>query len=189
MKLKDERKVTAIYAATVALVGEVGLAGLRMSAIAEKAKLASGTLYIYFESKEHLLNELYQHIMMSGTIQLLPNITHLPMKMQFNVIWESVIRFRYQRKDEVLFLDQFRYSPMLSEENSKLTERFISHISKLLDLGKEQMIVKSWSNDLLIPLLYGYANDLARYLAVRKVALTDEIVEQTFKICWDAIKA
>ncbi|NAS11758.1 TetR/AcrR family transcriptional regulator [Poritiphilus flavus] len=189
MKPKDGKKVTAIYDATVALIGEVGLAGLRMSAIAEKAKLASGTLYIYFESKEHLLNALYSKIMMEGTIQLLPNITHLPVKKQLYVIWESVIRFRYGRNDEMIFLDQFRYSPMISEENSKLTEKFISHVEKMLDSGKEEMIVKELDNHFLIPLLYGYANDLSRYLVVRNVALTEEVITRSFGICWDAIKA
>ena len=189
MKVKDERKVTAIYAATVALVGEVGLAGLRMSAIAERASLASGTLYIYFESKEVLLNTLYKKIVLEGTIQVFEKIRHLSIKKQFSILWESTVRFRYERNAEIVFVDQFKYSPMMSEESNQITEKFIAHLSYLLDLGKKEMIIKNIDNNLLIPMLYGYADDLSKYLTLKGVKLTNTIIEETFTVSWDAIKA
>ena len=60
MKEKDPNKVKAIFKATIELAGRVGLSGLKMSDIAKEAAMASGTLYIYFSSKEALLNELYK---------------------------------------------------------------------------------------------------------------------------------
>ena len=56
MKPKDEDKQQAIADATFALVAQVGLSGLTMAAIAREAGIATGTLYVYYKSKEELLN-------------------------------------------------------------------------------------------------------------------------------------
>ena len=55
VKLKDDDKLRAIARATFALVEQTGLSGLTMAAIAREAGLATGTLYVYFRSKEELL--------------------------------------------------------------------------------------------------------------------------------------
>ncbi|MGI8952089.1 MAG: TetR/AcrR family transcriptional regulator [Chitinophagaceae bacterium] len=38
---------------------EKGLAGITINKIASRASLATGTVYIYFDSKDKLVNELY----------------------------------------------------------------------------------------------------------------------------------
>ncbi|MBU2947245.1 TetR/AcrR family transcriptional regulator [Zobellia uliginosa] len=189
MRLKDDTKINSIFKAATELTSEVGLDKLTMSSIAKKAKVAAGTLYIYFDSKEQLLNELYMHLLMGGTLSILPSIQHLPLKKQFQVIWSNVLKFRVSNSSEVIFMHQFRYSSYVSAESNKLDEQFISFINNLLDRGKEELIVKDIDNDLIIPMLYGYANTLARQLSLDKVDVTDEIINQTFSICWDAIKS
>ena len=62
MKPKDDKKLRAITRATFALVEQTGLSGLTMAAIAREAGLATGTLYVYFKSKEDLLTGLYERI-------------------------------------------------------------------------------------------------------------------------------
>lgn len=189
MRLKDDAKVKAIFKSTIALTGEVGIAGLKMSSIAKKAKIASGTLYIYFKGKEELLNELYKHLILGGTLSILPNIAHLPIKKQLFAIWSNVVKFRVSNSSEVAFMHQFRYSPFMTKTTAELDLRLINHVLGLIDAGKKELIVKDVDNDLLLPLLYGYANDLAIQLVKKKVKLTEEIIDQTFVICWDAMKA
>ncbi|MUH37354.1 TetR/AcrR family transcriptional regulator [Zobellia amurskyensis] len=189
MRVKDDTKVNTIFEATTKLTSELGLSRLTMSSIAKKAKMACGTLYIYFDSKEQLLNELYKHLLISGTLSLLPSIQHLPLKKQFFVIWSNVLKFRVSNSCEVIFMHQFRYSSFVSEETSNLDKQFLNFIKDLLDQGKEELIIKNMDNCLLVPLLYGYANTLARQMAIDKVVLTDAIIEQSFHVCWDAIKS
>lgn len=189
MRLKDDAKIDAIFDATISLTGEVGLNKLTMSSIAERANMASGTLYIYFEGKEQLLNELYKTLMLKGTLSLLPSISHLPLKKQLQTIWSNVLKFRISNSSQVIFMHQFRYSPLISHEALQLDEQFVAHIVKLLDEGKKELIVKAIDNDFLFPLLYGYANNLARHLTAKKIQLTEKICDQTFGICWDALRA
>ena len=189
MRLKDDAKTEAIFEATVALTSQESLNGLTMSAIAKKAKIASGTLYIYFEGKEQLLNELYKHLMIKGTLSLLPSISHLPLKQQLFTIWSNVLRFRISNSSQVDFMHQFKYSSFISEESRKMDEQFVGHVVALLNAGKKEFIVKDMDSNILLPLLYGYVDNLARHFTLKKINLTEKIVEQTFVICWDAVKA
>jgi TetR/AcrR family transcriptional regulator, fatty acid metabolism regulator protein len=50
-----ERKRGAILRAAVEVFSERGYFGARMREVAERAGVADGTLYLYFEGKEHLL--------------------------------------------------------------------------------------------------------------------------------------
>ena len=60
MKPRDDKKTEQIYCATLQLVKEHGLAGITMSDIAQAAKIATGTLYIYFSGKDELINDLFK---------------------------------------------------------------------------------------------------------------------------------
>ena len=55
----DERR-EAILAAALELFSERGFHGTAVPLVAEKAGVGAGTLYRYFESKEALVNALYQ---------------------------------------------------------------------------------------------------------------------------------
>ncbi|AYN66991.1 TetR/AcrR family transcriptional regulator [Euzebyella marina] len=189
VRLKDDAKIEAIFNSAIELTEEIGLNKLTMSAIADKANIASGTLYVYFNSKEQLLNDLYKRLISEGTLSLLPAISHLPIKQQLFNIWSNVLNFRMANSAEVAFMHEFRYSPYLSDDAKMMDREFVLHILKLLDAGKEELIVKDLSNDILLPLMYGYVDNLARHLVYKNIGLTPEIIRQTFTICWDAIKA
>lgn len=53
-----EAKYIAILDAAEAVIQEEGLSGLSINKVARKAKIAKGTVYIYFESKEEIIGGL-----------------------------------------------------------------------------------------------------------------------------------
>ncbi len=62
MRIKDLNKIDFIFKASLNLIFKDGIAGLTMAKIAQKAGIATGTLYIYFKNKEELVNELYKSV-------------------------------------------------------------------------------------------------------------------------------
>ena len=52
MREKDPNKLAAIYKATLKTVLREGFSGLKMGSVAKEAGIATGTMYVYFESKE-----------------------------------------------------------------------------------------------------------------------------------------
>src|ERR1043165_1290577 len=59
MRTKDETKAQDILRATLDEVQKVGLAGLSVEAVARRAGVATGTVYVYFQGKDALLDQLY----------------------------------------------------------------------------------------------------------------------------------
>ena len=59
-QVTDKRQ--AILDATLRLISQNGFHGASMSQVAEEAKVSTGIIYHYFESKDELIDELYKSI-------------------------------------------------------------------------------------------------------------------------------
>ena len=59
MRSKDYGKVELVYEAGLELISREGIAGLTMKGLAARSGVATGTLYIYFRSKEELFHRMY----------------------------------------------------------------------------------------------------------------------------------
>ena len=57
----DKRE--AILAAALRLIARLGLHAAPMSAVAREAGVAAGTLYLYFPSKDAMINALYLELL------------------------------------------------------------------------------------------------------------------------------
>ena len=57
--MKNKTKQDDILEAALELIAERGFHGAPISMIAKKAGVGEGTIYIYFENKDALINELY----------------------------------------------------------------------------------------------------------------------------------
>ncbi len=189
MKPKDEQKRQAIFRATLALTGEMGIAGIKMSAIAKRANIGSGTLYVYFQSKEELLNTLYAELKAQSSMSILEDISDLPVKMKLFELWKSSLRYRLEHQDEVVFMEQFAFSPFASEASKKISQQFSDFLFGVLDEGKTQMIIKNTSNDILVALLSGFVRDLALTCDRTGIVVNDQLLQASFGICWDALKS
>lgn len=189
MKPKDEKKLQAIFDATLSLTGQEGIVGLTMSKIAKTAKIGIGTLYVYFESKEELVNELYRELKTKGSLSMIDDLRELPVKLQLMEIWKRTLTYRVENHTQMVFMEQFLNSPFISEESRGLSHQFTAYLTDLLETGQQQMIIKHADEAILTNLLSGYSRQLASHLVVTKTPLTDEILNQSFSLCWDAIKS
>jgi AcrR family transcriptional regulator len=60
--MKNSDKRAEIIRAALELIAEHGFHGAPMAMIAEKAGVAAGTIYRYFESKDILITELHREL-------------------------------------------------------------------------------------------------------------------------------
>ena len=62
MRLKDENKRKAILTASIGIFAKSGFHSAKISHIADKAGIAAGSIYSYFETKEDILLSLFAEI-------------------------------------------------------------------------------------------------------------------------------
>src|SRR5437868_1020434 len=108
MKPKDEKKLEAIVSATYALVQERGLNILTMADIARSAGIATSTLYIYYASKQDLLDAVYEQTKTATFERLAQNAgPDLPLKARIRQIWLNMLNNRLDNHAEMVFQEQY----------------------------------------------------------------------------------
>jgi AcrR family transcriptional regulator len=190
MKPKDEDKQQAIAAATFVLVEQVGLSGLTMAAIARQAGIATGTLYVYYRSKEELLNALYEHV--KGPLAALIDAgadPAIPFRTRFHQNWMRLLRHRQAHYPEAVFMEQYYNSPWFSEASRQFSARFASSCLGFFDDARAQLIVKDVHTMLLAANFFGSVRETAELLRKGDLPDTAEALAQAFSICWDGLKA
>ena len=190
VKPKDDEKQQAIAAATFTLVEQVGLSGLTMAAIARQAGIATGTLYIYYKSKEELLNALYEQV--KGALARLITAdadAAMPFRARFHRNWTRLLRHRLAHYPETVFMEQYYNSPWFSEASRQFSARFTSECLGFFDEARAQQIVKDVPTMLLASSFFGSVREAAGLLRSGDLQDTDAALAQAFSILWDGIKA
>ncbi|MES2715938.1 MAG: TetR/AcrR family transcriptional regulator [Pseudomonadota bacterium] len=190
MKPKDDEKLRAIAQATFGLVEATGLSGLTMAAIARQAGLATGTLYVYFKSKDELLTALYEQAKTETAATLMQgDEPGAPFRSRFQRMWLNWLDHRLNHAAQVVFLEQYYNSPWFSEASRNLSARLIKAWVDLIETAKAQQILKDVPTPLLINSFAGSVRETANLLRSGSLARTDAHLAMAFGLCWDGMKA
>ena len=189
MKPKDDEKQQAIADATFALVEQAGLSGLTMAAIARQAGIATGTLYVYYKSKEELLNALYE-VAKGATIEqvMLGYDAAAPFRGRFQRMWANLVKHRLARYSEAVFQEQYYNSPWFSEASRKLSARFVADWFAIFEDAKTHQILKDVPTLLLVASFMGSVRETASLVRSGGLKRDDASLALAFGICWDGIK-
>lgn len=190
MKPKDEKKIAAITEATYRLVAERGLSALTLADIAKAVGIATSTLYIYYSSKEVLLDSVYERAKTATFHRLLVDDDEgAPFKARMRRIWGNMLDDRLQNHAQLLFQEQYYHSAYMSSANRELGEKFLKVFHTMLAAAQRSEQIKDVPIPLLLAMTLGSVKELAAML--RKGALDDceDIRAAGFLLYWDAIKA
>ncbi len=186
-KVLDKR--SALLDATLYLVNNRGFHDAPMAKIAKMAKVAPATIYLYFENKQDLINQLYLHVKASFSAHAFQNYDSTqPVKKGFETIWNNIAHYKINHLDEAIFLSQCDITPMIDEESK---QKGLLHLQPLLDLwkrGQEEGVIKEVSPYLL----YAYTvHPLSFLISVHQkeqFLLNETELKNAFILTWDGIK-
>jgi TetR/AcrR family transcriptional regulator, repressor of fatR-cypB operon len=188
MKRKDEAKARDIFAATLRTVQEHGLVGLSMEAVARRAGVAAGTLYVYHESKEALLEALYLETKRALTEAVFRD-EGLPVRPAFIAMCRAYLEYLAEHPAEIAFLEQMARSTLLSPRVRTVVEPGVRPLVELLERGKRELLLKDLDTRLMIAFLQAAVQELSSFAAALPRARRAAQHEQIAQLCWDALKA
>lgn len=123
MRIRDEKKESAIREKALELIVKEGFDGFSMQKLAKQACVSPATLYIYYENKEHLVNALYNYWHERFIHQTLQNFeVNLGLEEGLWVQWTNRWNFIEEHPLAFRFLEQFRHSPLVLHESVKMYE-------------------------------------------------------------------
>ena len=189
MREKDPKKLEAIFNATLKLVLREGFSSLKMGSVAREARIATGTLYVYFDSKEALINQLYLELKRQNASKYLEGYDFAaPFMITFERIWKNYLLAQLSQPEAAAFMEQYYRSPYLQESVKEETDKLLKPIFDLLERGKAERLIKDLYTPLLVIQLSGAIGEFVRWHQSGQIEATNEIVNQAFKLAWDSIK-
>jgi TetR/AcrR family transcriptional repressor of multidrug resistance operon len=190
MKPKDDKKLAAIASATFQLASERGLQGLTLAEIARGAGIATSTLYVYYPSKEALLDALYQNAKTATFARWLDDDDGgAPFKARVRNIWNNMLSHRLEHHAQLAFQEQYHSAQLLSAASRELGARFAQFFHALLVEGQAQELLKTVGVPFLIASILGSTRETANQVRAGSVPNDAATRATAFLLCWDAIKA
>ncbi|RFS16075.1 TetR/AcrR family transcriptional regulator [Emticicia sp. C21] len=192
MRAKDENKEILILESALKMIARIGLAGLKMSDLAKEAHLATGTLYIYFRDKEELIRKLYLYLLRKSSANVIQGIlTNEPLKKRVNKICYNFLIYNLEGPEYGAFFEQYYRSPFFHETESVLAEEtaVMQPFYELIIEGQRQGIIKETEPELLVTLICGMLETMAKVSFYSQKSISDKEWETIFSIIWDGIKS
>jgi AcrR family transcriptional regulator len=185
--MDDKRQ--RILAATIELIDEKGLQSTPMSAIAQRASVAMGTIYHHFPSKEELVAELYQTLTDKlGTYAMEGYEAKAPVRARLGQLVIRSTQFVLQHPKEFMFWDQYAHSPYIKPIAKNDTVGWMDAITQIIVDGQTEEILKPEPIEFLVKAVWGIISALVKGHIVGKVVMDERGIETAVTLCWDAIK-
>ncbi|RFN58191.1 TetR/AcrR family transcriptional regulator [Marixanthomonas ophiurae] len=186
---KSIEKKNNLVQATIELVNNNGFHATPISKIAKMANVSPATIYLYFESKQDLVNKVYLEVKEAFTAYAFATYTEdMSVVEGFEIIWKRIANFKLKECKQALFLAQCDNTPIIDEASR---EEGIKHLQPLLDLwerGQDKGIIKPVSNYLL----YAYTISPLAFLMLTQqrgqFKIEEKHIEQAYQAAWDSIK-
>ena len=190
MKLKDEKKLGAVVAATCRMAAERGLLGLTLGDIATAAGIGTSTLYGYFANQEELFNEVYRRAKREAMDFYGGEIDpSAPIKSRVRNVWNRMLEHRLRRHDEVSFVEQFTGSAYMTEESRTYTAKLGEGLLQIVAEGQKQEILKPIPVPFLAAFFIGSVRETARLIRAGSITNGEESRAVAFQLCWDGVRA
>lgn len=162
-RVKDENKEVLIYKAALSIILKDGFAGITMSQIASKAKVAIGTIYIYFKDKKELINKLYLHLKQKHALIYFNDYNQNEAFQEgFKTIWTNYLNSIIQFPDEAAYMEQCKHTNFLTVKTKKEADLILLPIALLLDRGIQENKIKHIDIQIIMAHLSGSANEILR---------------------------
>jgi AcrR family transcriptional regulator len=187
VKRKDATKAREIVAAAIETVAHHGIAGLSMEAVARRARVGTGTLYVYHPSKEALIDAAYLSIKAELAASVFRD-AGLPVRPAMLEMASAYLDYLVEHRAEVAFIEQVKHSTFLSDATRRAADADARVLYDLLERGKRELLLKPIATELMIAFLHGTLRELSRMLGGMPLNKRRELRDQIAIVCWDALK-
>jgi TetR/AcrR family transcriptional regulator, repressor of fatR-cypB operon len=185
----DSVKRAALIGSVIQVVAKHGFHGASICLIAGGAGVAAGTIYVHFDSKNHLMLETYRELerrCLSAVMKEYPS--QGPIRQRFFHLAHGFISHCMVFSTDFLFLDQFLSSPYReSAIPNDLPDSGINSILQLFREGAEKHLFKEMPPAMLFAVACGPLMQVVRANAAGIILLNSDRITQTVEASWEAV--
>ncbi len=182
-------KRALILCAANKIIAEQGIQGLSMHKLAKEANVAAGTIYRYFDDKDHLLDELRMDITSRIAQAVQQGVdSNKPLKERYRTMWLNIWNLAANNLNSLKNRAQYDSIPSKNSAKRREQERkMFAQIDLLFTEGKNQGLFKDLDNEILSGLSLEASVALARKHSQGFYHLDDDALDAAIEASWDAI--
>lgn len=184
----DSSTLDAILDAALFLFGQQGFHGTRVPEIATRAKVAAGTLYRYYPSKEALVNALFRRWKLALADALFDDLpVKAGLRKQLEQVWLRLLDFSEEHRDALLFLEAHYHASYLDEESARCEQIVHQRAVALIDARRGREPLKPLSTETLVALIWGMYLGVLRSAWNGDIEIDEPLSKAAVQCAWDAV--
>jgi AcrR family transcriptional regulator len=149
-------KREAILEAALSLFAERGFHGTAVPLVADLAGVGAGTLYRYFESKEALVNAVYQDAKQHFGQALLTGFDPAkPTRQQFHDLWFRMHDYVKAFPQRVAFMELHHHGSYIDAESRRVEATVLEPVKAFIVDAQQKQIIKNVEPEIIIAVAYG----------------------------------
>lgn len=186
--LNPERREKFLNAA-LALFVEKGVQNTTTAEIAQAAEAAAGTLFLYFPTKQSLIDELALQISRAQTERINSLLDPaFSARESFFAIWRGSVGWFMENPLAYRYILQVRDSGLLSAEVVRETGELFNFYYAAIQKGLQEKVIQPYPVDLIGGFLYQNIVAITNYIQTQQDRdRRQEAVEMGFDIFWNGI--
>lgn len=182
-------KKKLIFECTLELVKEHGFHGTTMNVLAKTANVAAGTIYHYFESKDHLIQELFLYVKRQMAITLVDKLDKTAgYQSNFFIIWESLYKYYMEHQTVLLFFEQYINSPYCKCKVSGEDDLFHQVFFGFFRDAIQTEIFSTINYEVMAILIHSQIRTIAKIQLFGKAVIDKTELEKIITISWNGLK-
>jgi AcrR family transcriptional regulator len=194
MRAKDENKEITIRDQAIEMIVKEGFYGLSMQKLARAANISASTIYVYFDSREDMLNKLFFYVEDIFTKESLKDFDP---KMSFEeglwLQWKNRYRHILKYPLHFHFSEQFRNSPLIRHKDIQ-ENRFKKSMKEFVYHAVQRNEIEDLPVEIFWSLAYGPFYTLVKFhlddssMTGKPFSLSDHKMKQAFALVMKALK-
>jgi len=182
-----DRRATILDGALHCFV-ERGYYGTTIPEIAARAKIAAGTIYHYFDSKEALVNALYRHWKGHVAQRVFATFPQgASSREQFRTMWHEMVAFASSEPTAFAFIELHNHQSYLDAESKAIEGTTKTFAHTMIVRAQQAGVVKPLDAWALMELVFGAFIGMMKAHWEGRIALSDETIAGAEQASWDAI--
>jgi AcrR family transcriptional regulator len=188
--LSPERRAL-ILSCALTLFAANGVTATSTAQIAKDAGIAAGTLFLYFSTKQELLDELVAMIAADQSASIKARLTPaLSTRETFSTIWQGTVDWFAANPDAYRYQQQVRDTALISDMAVQASARSLSYYFEAIEKGLREGAIKPYPADLIGGFLYQGLVAVMNHIRTHPDPdRREETIRQGFEIFWDGIRS
>ena len=127
--------------------------------------MATGTIYLYFENKEALLNALYVDVKAELSRQVFTAAAGIAaLRPAFEEMCVAYLQYVTGHRADLVFMREFRNSPHILEQSKAMTSGTLRPLEDLLERAQAEGLLKNLPVPFMVAFLQGTLTEMAGHI-------------------------